>query len=254
MTESSSRVKSAERALDVLELLAGRDALTAREVSAALGLPKSTTHHLLNVMAQRGFVTYQTDRRTWSLGVVTYEIGSAFVRQGNLQQLGARYLTALSSQLEVVSHLAQVHGTDVIYLDKREPAVSGTRVVTEAGTRLPAHLTAVGRAALSTLSTEDLERLYQDYPWPNRTGEGPGSLAELVPELDSVREGGLAVEEGSTTSGIQCVAAPVGAGHATLLSLGVAFLGGTKDREQFETIRRVVRDAATRFSAELGRR
>lgn len=249
--ESSSRVKSAERALDVLELLASRGAIAAREVAAALGLPKSTTHHLLNVMADRGFVTYSAERRTWSLGVATHEIGSAFIRNGHLQQLGMGHLAQLTSQLEVASHLAQLHGTDVIYLDKREPAMSGVRLVTEVGTRLPAHLTAVGRAALSTMETDQLEAVYRNYAWPMRTGEGPGSFDELAEVLKGVRSRGVAIEEGSTTSGICCVAAPLKTGSTTQIALGVAFLEGTRSTEQIEKISAAVLETAERFAAEL---
>lgn len=51
---STSRVKSAERVLDVLDLLARRGVpLATADISSALDLPKSTTHHLLNVMRDR---------------------------------------------------------------------------------------------------------------------------------------------------------------------------------------------------------
>lgn len=249
---ASSRVKSAERALDVLELLARQGALTAREVGERLELPKSTTHHLLNVMQDRGFVAHSAMRRTWSLGVATLEVGSAFMRHGHMQQLGMSHLARLSSTLGVVSHLAQLQGTDVVYLDKREPAASGVRLVTEVGTRLPAHLTAVGRAVLSTLRPAELQALYGDYDWPLRTGEGPASWEELVEVLEEVRREGVAVEQGSTTSGIRCIAAPLRqASGAAQVALGIAFLDGTQEPEAVERMRLTVGEEAQRFSEAL---
>lgn len=250
---TSSRVRSAERALDVLELLARRGSLSARSISEFLEFPKSTTHHLLNVMGERGFLAYSTERRIWSLGVATHEVGSAFLREGHMQQLGMRHLRRLTEGFQVVSHLAQLHGTDVLYLDKQEPPTSGVRLVTEVGTRLPAHLTAVGRASLSTLEPAELEELYRDYAWPQRTGEGPLSFEELARVLADVRTEGVAVEEGATTSGIRCVAAPLVSHAGACISLGVAFLGGTKSEQDAAAIRDAVREEAHAFSASLDR-
>lgn len=249
---ASSRVKSAERALDVLELLSEGGELSAREIGLRLDLPKSTSHHLLNVMKDRGFVAYSASRRTWSLGVAALEIGSAFMRNGHLQQMGVPFLARLSSSLGVVAHLAELQGTDVVYVDKREPVASGVRLVTEVGSRLPAHLTAVGRAVLSTLDEKQLEPLYREYDWPLRTGEGPASWSGLEQVLQAVRSEGVAVEEGSTTDGICCIAAPVvqpsGLAQA---AIGIAFLEGTQGPGPVKTMRDAVKEEARLFSARL---
>lgn len=69
MSPSSSRVKSAERALDVLELLAGAlRPLPSMVVARRCGMPKSSTHHLLNVLRDRGWATYDAEHRGWLLG------------------------------------------------------------------------------------------------------------------------------------------------------------------------------------------
>lgn len=80
-------------------------------------------------------------------------------------------MLALTQSTDETSHLAVLQGSDVIYLDKREPLKPGVRLVTEIGTRLPAHLTAVGRAILSRLDAEQISALYEGgYTWPTRTG------------------------------------------------------------------------------------
>jgi DNA-binding IclR family transcriptional regulator len=62
-------MRSVDRALDVLYLLGQRSApMSAKEIAETLSLPKSTTHHLLNVMMDRRFVSYLPDRRMWALG------------------------------------------------------------------------------------------------------------------------------------------------------------------------------------------
>ena len=253
---TASRVKSAERVLDVLDLLARRGVpMATMDISEALSLPKSTTHHLLNVMRERRFVSYWPDQRAWTLGVSAFEVGASYMRSGPLHRAGQRYMLALTNATNETSHLAVLQGTDVIYLDKREPLTPGVRLVTEVGSRLPAHLTAVGRAILSRLDPEQLIAVYDGYNWPSRTGTGPASLDELRPVLETVRQNGYAHEQGTTTSGIDCIASPVMTrdGRA-VAALGVAYMSTTKTAEQAHEIARAVVATAAEFSSSFGAR
>jgi DNA-binding IclR family transcriptional regulator len=252
MADTSSRVKSAERVLAVLDLLGRRAApLPTSAISAELNLPKSTTHHLLNVMLRQRYVAYWPDRRVWSLGVAAFEIGAAYLRTGHLQHEGQRHLTRLTLDTGHTSQLAVLQGNDVVYLDKREPHGTGIRLVTDVGTRLPAHLTAVGRSLLSTLSADALTSMYAGYGWPRRTDVQVTSLADLVPLLDEVRSRGYAVELGSTTAGIRCIAAPVSvADGSAVAAIGIAMVAGTNTME-LDHLASVVRETAQAFSATL---
>lgn len=253
---STSRIKSAERVLDVLDLLARRGTpMAATEIASALDLPKSTTHHLLNVMRDRRFVSYWPDQRAWTLGVSAFEVGASYMRSGPLHREGQRHMVALTQAADETSHLAVLQGTDVIYLDKREPLKPGVRLVTEVGTRLPAHLTAVGRAILARLDPEQLSALYAGYSWPTRTGEGPTSLDDLRALLHSDRELGYAVERDSTTNGITCIASPVVTRDGRpVAALGLAYLTGSHAEESTTDLARLVTDAADHFSDSLSDR
>lgn len=253
---STSRVKSAERVLDVLDLLARRGVpMAATEIASALDLPKSTTHHLLNVMRDRRFVSYWPDQRAWTLGVSAFEVGASYMRSGPLHREGQRHMVALTQAADETSHLAVLQGTDVIYLDKREPLKPGVRLVTEVGTRLPAHLTAVGRAILASLDPEQLSALYAGYTWPTRTGEGPASLNDLRTLLQADRELGYAVERDSTTNGVTCIACPVVTRDGRpVAALGVAYLTGARTDDETAALAELVTDAAAHFSDSLGDR
>lgn len=218
-----------------------------------LELPKSTTHHLLNVMRDRGFAAYWAEERVWTLGVAAFEVGTSYMRSGPLARAAQRFMTELTNATGDASHLAVLQGTDVIYLDKREPPSPGVRLVTEVGTRLPAHLTAVGRALLSRLEDDQLGTLYAGYAWPTRTGQGPGSVSDLGKLLGTVRERGIATERDTTTAGIECVAAPVvGRGGHAVAALGVAYVSGAKSAEARAETAAAVRSNADAFSRALG--
>jgi hypothetical protein len=75
---SVSRVKSAERTLDVLELLAAAmRPLATMCIARRCGVPKSSMHHLLNVLRDRGWVLYHPEQRGWTLGPAVHELAHA---------------------------------------------------------------------------------------------------------------------------------------------------------------------------------
>src|SRR5436305_9067674 len=187
----TSSVKSAARLLDVLELLATHTRpVPTMTIARECSIPKSSAHHLLNVMRARNFVTYYEAERAWGLGVSVFEIGSAYLRSEPLQRLGRHILEELTQRTGETSHLAMLHGTEVLYIDKEQPSGFAPKLVTEIGVRLPAHLTAVGRAILAELAEPQVRALYAQQPLVQRTGQGPTSIAALLRDLEEIRRRG----------------------------------------------------------------
>jgi DNA-binding IclR family transcriptional regulator len=77
-------VKSAERVLDLIELLTGEHrGLTFLEITAALGWPKSSSHALVQTMARRGYLSLDETTRRYTLSVDLERVTpSAVVRNG----------------------------------------------------------------------------------------------------------------------------------------------------------------------------
>jgi len=251
----SKSVKSAERAMEVLVFLAGRaKPVPTMVIAAECALPKSSAYHLLNAMRARDFVTYFPAERAWGLGVAALEIGSAYMRSDPLERAGRRLLIELAEATGETAHLAVLQGTDVLYLLKERPEHFSTRLVTEVGVRLPAHLTAVGRAILMHLRDTQLHALYPSgKPLPRRTNRGPQRASDLLEELAGARRRGFAVDDQMTTPGISCIAAPVFShDERPLAAVGITFLSASRDERARASLGRQVVDVAARLSRTLG--
>lgn len=249
---TSSKVRSAERLLDVLGLLARHTRpVPTMTIARECDIPKSSAHHLLNVMRARNFVTYYEVERAWGLGVSVFEIGSAYLRSGPLQRMGRHLLIELTQRTGETSHLAMLHGTEVLYVDKEQPGGSAPKLVTEVGVRLPAHLTAVGRAILAEQPEAQIRALYADHPLVVRTGQGPSSVEELLSELHAIRGRGFALDDQLVTPGICCVAAPVFSHEGiSTAAIGVTYVAA--QRADIDEVIARVRDASARLSHNLG--
>jgi DNA-binding IclR family transcriptional regulator len=191
-----SRVPAAEQTLAVLRHLAAQPApVPAAAIARDLGLPRSTTYHLLAVMAGAGFVVHLPEERRYGLGVSAFELGSAYARQEPLARLARPVLARLVDRLGHNAHLAVLHGREVLYVVE-ERAPGRPPLVTDVGVRLPAQLTASGRAVLAALPAA-------------RHGVGPRSLTALRSLLTDVRRDGVAREDGEVTPGFASQAVAV---------------------------------------------
>jgi DNA-binding IclR family transcriptional regulator len=205
-----SQVPAATRTLRVLRFLASQpDPVPLDRIVRACALPRSTAYHLLNAMIDEGFVVHLPDEHRYGLGVAAFEVGSGYARQAPLQRLARRHLTALVDDTDCAAHLAVQHGRDVLYvLEERVPG--RPPLVTDVGVRLPAHLTASGRAILAALPGPQVRALYPDREsFVDRNGRGPRSLTALRTVLGDTRHRGYAVEDGEVTPGFVSVAAAV---------------------------------------------
>jgi DNA-binding IclR family transcriptional regulator len=198
---ASSASPAVGRALDILVYLAGRPGLVrAAALARDLGIPRSSAYHILSVLADRGFVTYVPKDQAYGLGVTSFEVGSAYLRHEPLERLARPILRTLADRLGQTVHMGILDGAETVYLLKERPPSGRTgdvdiTLVTDIGVRLPAHLTANGRAILAHASDAQLRALF---PRPGdlttRTGRGPRTLAGLAGALAQERERGWSQE------------------------------------------------------------
>lgn len=240
----------------VLELLAQHARpVPTMTIARECAIPKSSAHHLLNVMRARNFVTYYEAERAWGLGVTSFQVGSAYQRSAPLQRLGRPLMAELSLATGETSHLAVLHGADVLYVDKEQAPTMVARLVTEVGVRLPAHLTAVGRAMLAHLAEAQVYALYAHAPLVSRTDRGPQDLEELLAQLRGVRLAGIARDDGMVTPGISCAAAPVFSREGLpVAAIGVTWVTAQRDEPEIVSVTALLRRASQRLSLAMGGR
>lgn len=248
-----SRVPAATRTMRVLKFLAAQpDPVPLERVMRACDLPRSSAYHLLHAMVAEGFVIHVAEEARYGLGPAAHEVGGGYVRQAPLTRIARRPVADLSDDTGHNAHLAVLHGRDVLYLIE-ERAPGRPSLVTDVGVRLPAHLTASGRAVLADLPAAQVRALYPDRDaFTTRHGTGPTSLRALRAVLAETRARGHAVEDGDVTPGFSSVASAVfdHAGHPVA---GVALTFETTLADRDPLVAAVRRTAAT-LTRRLGGR
>ena len=222
------QVPAADSTLRILSYLSRqRGSVPAATIATALGLPRSTTYHLLTTMLEHGFVV-NGDRR-WALGVATHDLGTGYLRQQPLALVGRNLVTRLADTVGENAHLAVLHGRDVVYVVEGR-AQGRPSLITDVGVRLPAHLTASGRSMLAEMSREQVLALFPDDAALTQRGDARLSRRELREVLRLTRERGFAVENGEITAGFESVSVPVlDRTGWPLAAVALTFAEGTND-------------------------
>lgn len=241
-------VPAASQALAILRLLGQQAGPTpAAVLIRELALPRSTVYHLLATLVAEGFVTHLPEDRRYALGIAAYELGTGYSRQAPLQRLARVPLTELVDRVGHTAHLAVQHGREVIYVIE-ERAPGRPPLVTDVGVRLPAQLTASGRAILAALPAVQIRALFPDQSaFVLRTAIGPRSMSALRALLVDVRRRGHAVEDGEVSPGWASLAAAIldHSGHP-VAGVAVTFPSvGTSPAQRERIAERTTRTAAT---------
>jgi len=202
-------VKSAERTLSILALLAERGRPVAfREIAETLRYPRSSLHGLVRTLSRHGWVERDPHAHGFMLGVRAWQIGHAYLRGRTLVQRAQPYMERVRDALDETVQLAVLDGRHNVYIAR----VEGTQrltLISDVGGRLVAHATGLGKALLADLPPNVFRRLFRDVHLERFTRHTIGDLRQLEQELERIRHRGYALDREEYTVGVRCVAVPV---------------------------------------------
>jgi DNA-binding IclR family transcriptional regulator len=201
-------VQAIARAAAVLRALErAPEGASLSRLATATELPKSTTHRIVTALAAEQLVVHE--RGPVRLGAAAARLGAA-----SHEALGERLrpvLLGLRRQLDETVDLAVLDGALVRFVDQ-VPAPRRLRATSSVGELFPLHCTANGKALLAALpEVRALELLPARLP--RLTSHTVTSREQLLAELATVREQGIAFDREEHTEGICAVGAVVSAGE-----------------------------------------
>ena len=217
----SAAVKSADRALIIVELVSARGSVRFNDITEILRIPQSSAHALLQTLMGRKWLDYDAETRRYSLGLHVWQIGQTYTGNGDLVAVAKPVMDRLAEELGETVQLARLDGAENVYLAISESS-RPMRIASTVGARLPAHATGIGKALLSQLPPEISAkrlRLAELIACTPRTVTDPRQLDRII---DDVRRSGFATDYEEVLMGCCCVAVPLlddGKGGITALSV-----------------------------------
>ncbi len=226
--DSPDFIEAIARGLDVIRAFGpGQPVMSLASVAAASDLPRPTARRILLTLEQLGYVRQPGARRAASGGGQSgggYELtprvldlGMSYVLSRGLWEVARPHMEALVAQTRESTSIAQLDGSDIVYVAR----VAVPKIVTLAvtiGTRFPAMQTSLGKVLLAALPLAEAERVLAE---PSRSGittRWQPDAAERAAALREVRARGWALTDEQLAPGIRSVAVPLRDGEGRVIA------------------------------------
>ena len=253
---SRRSVQSVDRALDLLEALAGADGeVSITALAARTKLHVSTVHRLLATLLRRGYVRQNPDTSRYYAGAKVATLSDGRGRYNELRLAARPLLQGLVEATRETANLSVLDDTMAVYIETAaSPQV--VRLFTVVGNRVPLHATGSGKALLASLPHQRREALLDRAGLRAHTGKTLVDRAALARALDETRERGYALDDEEYDDGVRCVAVTVGPIGAPIGAISISGPASrlTKQRlvEFVPQMRRAASDLAEALRAREG--
>lgn len=249
---ASDFVKSADRTLDLLELLAnwGRQ-LSHAEIAAALDIPKSSLTKLLKNLTARDYLQYVPEAKAYQLGNAILKLANQLGQVRNLTTQAQPILEQITEQTGESCALNQLKGDQaeiVATVTSKHRLVSHLQL----GDLAPLYAVSGGKAILAFLPDAMRNEYLQSIQFERFTARTLNSKKALNAHLQEVRASGVAFSHEEYTPGIIGVGVPVlsGAGFP-LGSLNLAIPAVRFNTAVERKAVSILKDAADRLRRKM---
>lgn len=235
------------KAGSVLTTLETQGDLTAAGIAEHVGEPVSSTYRLLAQLVRVGWVDKGHERGTFRVSASFLRLGSYLEDQINIRQASENALRELQKATRLTSFLCVLRSTGAVCIDRYDGR--GVRSLSmRIGDSLPLDRGGAPIALLANSPEQEREELVANLATTEI------ARTTLTTRLDEARTRGLAWSDEDVTPGIAAIGAPV-FNHRGELE-GAISVSGLREQliEHRADIERLVADAASAASEELGYR
>jgi DNA-binding IclR family transcriptional regulator len=249
---STETNKVLDRALAVLRQFALRPTgYTVPELSAHLGMSKTTTRRFLQTLTGQGFLDYDAERQRYTLGMLILSLSTGLSQQNTLTVAVQPMLEGLQRDSEETASLWIRVRLDAMCLSSVESS-QFIRAVSPIGRSIPLYAGCHGKQLLAGLEEPELEDYLRVTELTPLTPATLTKRAELVKELDRIRADGFSVSRGEVNADGAGVAAPIlNPAGRVIACLSITAPGHRVSDERMRDFIPLVRTAAADASGRL---
>jgi IclR family acetate operon transcriptional repressor len=248
-----SGVRSVERAVTILDLLARDGWRTGAEIARELQVHRSTALRLLGTLERHALVERDPRSAKYRLGQRLPQLASVVTGESDLRSLARPICEGLAGSLGETVTLDVLVGNEIVPI---EQATASTSMVSVnwLGRRTPVHCTASGKVILAFGPPAVRERLL-GRPLERATSHTITGRIELEAQLGGALKDGFARTYEELEVGLDAIAAPVYAASGEVVAaLDVSGPSHRLRAEDRPELVQVTVDAAADLSRRLGYR
>ena len=246
-------VQSAERIFQVAEMLAEHGEMGLMEISAALGLHKSTVHRLLMSLVYMGYAKQDAETQKYMLSYKIVSMAGKILDRMDILKVAKPYMERLSDLSGETVHLVQREENNILYIYKIEAKVGTIRMVSHVGMVHPMYCSGVGKAIMATLPEKEVKQIWNESIIEKKTEHTITDYEEMKKVLAEVRECGYALDDEENEQGVRCIAASLRDYHNEVrYAFSISGPVSRMTRERVEELSVDIKKVQEELSRELG--
>lgn len=201
-------VQALDRGLTLLAIIAEADGLSLTTIAQRAGIAASTAHRILTTLKAAGFVQCDEARGGYLIGVKAFKVGSAFLRNRKLVDVGRGIIRQLMESSGETASIAIEKDDSVVFISQME-SHNAIRAFHRPGARGQLHASSLGKAMLASLSDEAVLQKLHRIGMQKFTEHTIVDPAALLADLGLSRKRGWTVDDEERAEGMRCVGAAV---------------------------------------------
>lgn len=239
-------VPALARGAQILDIIARvPTALTAKEIATELNLAKSTVHGLCATLVSLNLLIRRADQ-SYQLGPHVMRWANAFSARSDVANEFASIWDDGTDLPGATITLSVLENTDIVYIAARNSQATEGRFDFRAGMRLPASITATGKAMLSHMNEFDVRHLYAGVAEVEK-------IDALISVLESDKARGYSFDNEDVGEGLVCYGAPVlDSKNKPIAGIAVSLLKEDATPEKGKQIVDNLTDIAVKLSMRMG--
>jgi DNA-binding IclR family transcriptional regulator len=202
-------VKSLRKALAILDTVAEAEhPLLVSEIAFRAGLPRPTTHRLIQTLIAVGYLNQDPLDGRVSVGYSVLQLAGALLDRNRLRLEALPHLQDLALKSGERVNLGILHKQRLLYLAGVEKPSLPT-IYSRFGRTAPAHCCSLGKAILAYLLETELQAFLAGAKLTAMTPNTISNVRQFTKELARIRTMGYAIDSEEHMLGSFCVAAPI---------------------------------------------
>lgn len=219
---AEAKVKSLQKALEILNCFVDEPMLGVTEISDKFGLYKSNVHNILSTFKAMGYLEQDEASGKYKLGVQAFNLGYALKDTFSIIKICLPFMQDMANRSKQRVYLAIPYEREIYYLEATYPIETVTLMRSVFGMKADYHCTGLGKAMLAYMPQDFAEAILNGRlrKYTDNTITGPDKLRA---ELEMTRQRGYAIDNMEHEFGVKCVSLPIrGAGRKVTAALSIS--------------------------------
>lgn len=245
-------VRSLDRGMLILSVLAERDGISLSELSERSEQSSATVYRALITLQSREIVEFEEHTQLWYIGAGAFRVGSVFLNRTNILQRSRPVMQNLMRMIGETANLGIERDDWVLFVSQVESSQT-IRAFFPPGTRNPMHASGIGKTLMANFPKDRVEKIIAEQGLERFTDKTITDPDHLFAELVLIKRKGFAVDDEERTEGMRCIAAPIYDAYGDPVA-GLSISGPTFRIPQNATnkIGEIVSESARAVTKDLG--